>query len=34
MGLFWAVQGPTFGQLLVHVCGACVIAKMNNILVV
>ena len=34
LGLFWAARGLIFGLSLVHVCRLCVIAKMNNILVV
>ena len=34
LGLFWVVPGLIFGPLLVHVCCLCVIANMNNMLVV
>ena len=34
LGLFWAVPRLIFGLLFFHVCRLCVIAKMNNILVV
>ena len=33
-GLFWAVPGLIFRLLLVHMCYFCVIANMNNMLVV
>ena len=34
LGLFWAVSRLIFGLLLVHMCCLCVIANMNNMLIV
>ena len=34
LGRFWAVPGLIFELLLVHMCYLCVIANMNNMLVV